>query len=131
MVMLPSFSSFKRKGLLILCLMCSYVEYIVSEETPNTYLHSIQSDSDQVFIKLRSNRAYFVGGERYYLTLGDIVVMRSRHEDQPSEYGLTFLMDKDQFQALENGVAMTLSYGSPKVSRLQWPLGVLNKNVLQ
>lgn len=114
----------------------------IAQEKARTSISSIKQKGSTVAITLTSSKPFRMGGNIYVLHVGS---RNFEHSGQGSSKGkgtITFPVTMDEYNALQDGAGMYLTYGRIKeqgadmemLSQLKsnkcWSLGKLNKSML-
>ncbi len=114
----------------------------IAQEKAKTSVSSMKQKGSTVAITLTSSKPFRMGGNIYVLHVGS---KNFEHSSQASNKGkstITFPVSMDEYNALQEGAGMFLTYGRIKeegvdmerLSKLKsnkcWSLGKLNKSML-
>lgn len=118
------------KYILFIQMLLLSLPVISAGENATMHVDSIRSDGDSVSIAIHSDAKYWVGGERYCLTIDGQTFVKSQHAYKDDMSILTFNLSLEAFNNTANNSEVVLSYGELSESSPQWELGVLDKSML-
>ncbi len=115
-----------------------------SQKTASAHMGKVTEAGNIIEFTLTSAKPFIFGNNRYVLHIGDKVFFRNRqsYDESTLEGSLTFMIDKSDFDALETGRGIYLTYGyaDEKEQALEefsknnfptcWPLGKFSKDIL-
>jgi len=115
-----------------------------AQEKANTKIASVTEKDNLVEFTLTSSKKFIYGNNRYVLHIGDKAFIRNRQSyDYDKKIGtLTFLIGKEDFDTLQDGKGVYLTYGyadetEQALDELSthdfptcWPLGKFSKQLL-
>lgn len=126
-----------------LAVMLCFPVHLPAQVKQNMEMASAARVGDRVELTLTSQKPFFVGGNRYILYIGDKEFYLNKQSARNGRGTLTFLIPADDFNDLNDGGAVYLTYGKvfrnddaqdregmSKLSPMCWSLGKLNKSML-
>lgn len=91
---------------------------------------------DKIHVNLSSDEPFRVGGNEYWLTIGESSFFLSLQDLKPTGYHLAFLLSPEEYNSLRDGDPMYLTYGEymkgdEKIpnNKSFWDLGTFKKSL--
>jgi len=130
--------------IILVALLGSCTLPVYGQKTASASLAAVIEKGNTVEFTLTSSRPFVFGNNRYVLHIGDKVFFRNRQSyDETTLVGsLTFMVDKNDFNALQNGKGIYLTYGYAEETEQaleeftknkfpgSWSLGKFSKDIL-
>ena len=86
---------------------------VSAQRTAPAHMGKVTEAGNTIEFTLTSAKPFIFGNNRYVLHIGDKVFFRNRqsYDESTLEGTLTFMIDKSDFNALESGKGIYLTYG--------------------
>ncbi|MFI5195795.1 MAG: hypothetical protein ACHQD8_01780 [Chitinophagales bacterium] len=124
-----------------MAIMLFFSGYAIAQEKPKTETTSVKQKDETVRFSLTSSKPFIFGSNRYVLYIGNKEFTRNEQSHKNGKGYMTFLIPADDFNSLQEGAGIYLTYGQVNVeeadmnemsknSRRCWSLGQFSKNLL-
>lgn len=114
---------------------------VIAQEKAKTQITSVKQKSEIIRFSLTSSKPFIFGSNKYILYIGNKEFTRNEQSHKNGKGYMTFLVPADDFDRLQDGSNIYLTYGEVSVeevdmdamsnsSRRCWSLGKFSKNLL-
>jgi hypothetical protein len=132
----------KFAAFLLLFIVMGFTSYRLPAQTKAvTKIAQVKEKAGTVYFTLNSSKPFIFGNNRYILHMGGKEFFRNQQSKKNGKGVLTFMIPAKEYEEIQEGVKMYLSYGNMDVdgedvdahaeaSSRQWPLGSFTKSLL-
>lgn len=115
---------------------------IFAQEKARTKIAHVKQKDETILFTLSSSRPFIFGNNRYILHIGNNDFFRNKQSKNNGKGIMTFMIPATDFNALQEGTAIYLTYGQPTTDNSEleelsknsdtpcWSLGKFSKTLL-